>query len=376
MPLTRHPACAAAVLAIALLAIPASPSRAQPPEPVRVSRLGTEDNLPSARITALAVGPKSIWVGTDRGLAEIREEGVRVQPGPPGLPRPFVTALAFDPDTGEVWMGTTRGLAWLSAGRWTHFTRLNSGLANDFVHAVCIVEQTVWTATANGVSAYHMGTDQWQVWTVTGPWPEPTCMALAGWPGGTVVAGFGNRLYMYLPGTSAGWHPWPARPSGPSGHEALQGPVTCIGTTPGQLLAAQGVAWVGTFDGLVRIRRDGTVTRIPLPAPLDKAVITCVLCSDEAVAVGTDRGFAGYAEGRGWTTVVRDQAGWRAVEWPPSSQGQPVDERSAATWWDVYVTAIAAGWWTSLLVGTTDGLYSISAEDSVPTTWPAKDSQP
>jgi len=65
------------------------------------------DGLPSARATALARVGDAIWVGTERGLAVVRD-GIAQRTG--GVGAPAVTGLAVTGDS-LVWIGTTRGLA-------------------------------------------------------------------------------------------------------------------------------------------------------------------------------------------------------------------------------------------------------------------------
>lgn len=73
--------------------------------------LRAPDALPSARVNCLAHSADALYVGTLDGLA-IRQSGQwETFTRDEGLPSEVVQALAVDPATGDVWVGTSEGLA-------------------------------------------------------------------------------------------------------------------------------------------------------------------------------------------------------------------------------------------------------------------------
>lgn len=154
------------------------------------------DGLPSDRVLAVAVAGEDVWVGTDRGLTRLRAGRFESFGTDDGLPFPVVVGIDVDPITGDVWVATLGGLARWSAGRIDAFTQLNSGLANDVVYAVAVDGESVWAATAVGLSRYDTVTAVWEIFDVSNTlMHEPWCYGLtvaaekiyvAVWGGGVV----------------------------------------------------------------------------------------------------------------------------------------------------------------------------------------------
>ena len=88
-----------------------------------VRPLGVSEGLPSPRAIAVTSAPDgSVWVGTHRGLALVKDGIVRrVWREADGLPDAFIRALLLDPD-GALWVGTAGGLVRLQTGRLTVWT--------------------------------------------------------------------------------------------------------------------------------------------------------------------------------------------------------------------------------------------------------------
>jgi len=104
-----------------------------------------------------------VWAGTTRGLAVF--DGAAWRTFANGFPACEVAALDGDPATREMWAGTWgEGLFRVSAGRADRFDQMNSGLAGNLVFAVLVDGQHVWAATNAGVSRYDTVKDTWDLY--------------------------------------------------------------------------------------------------------------------------------------------------------------------------------------------------------------------
>ena len=108
----------------------------------------TKEGLPNDHVFSVKADQDYVWIGTEGGLARYdkKTRKIRSWTEKDGLPWRVVTAIDVDPKTGDVWLGLFGGgLARFSAGRFDHFTQLNSGLVNDVVyaskHVILVVEE-------------------------------------------------------------------------------------------------------------------------------------------------------------------------------------------------------------------------------------------
>jgi ligand-binding sensor domain-containing protein len=82
-----------------------------------------------------------------------------------GLPFKVVAGIDVDQKTGDIWLGMFGGgLSRFSAGRFDHFHQLNSGVVNDVVYGVVVLDDHVWAATTAGASRYNTVTGQWNIY--------------------------------------------------------------------------------------------------------------------------------------------------------------------------------------------------------------------
>ncbi|MDO8835677.1 MAG: two-component regulator propeller domain-containing protein [Vicinamibacterales bacterium] len=95
--------------------------------------------------------PDRLWVGTrDRGLAAVTPAGVTRFTTREGLPHDSVHALLLDPD-GTLWIGTRRGLAWMRDGR-LHAVTAAQGLHESHVYGIASDRQgRLWLSSGSGV---------------------------------------------------------------------------------------------------------------------------------------------------------------------------------------------------------------------------------
>jgi ligand-binding sensor domain-containing protein len=125
-----------------------------------------EDGLPNDHIFALEADGDRLWVGTENGLALFHDGKWRSWTEDDGLPWRVVSAIAVSATTGDVWLGLFGGgLARFSGGRFDHFNQFNSGLVNDVVYGVAVLDNTVWAATTAGLSALDTVTGEWEIFT-------------------------------------------------------------------------------------------------------------------------------------------------------------------------------------------------------------------
>jgi len=119
------------VLAVAILAFfPAAPAADNLPFPLleRFESFGIKDGFPTHKVhCVLPASDGKLWVGTWKGLM-VRENGAFKRIGvEEGLSHQMVVCLAEDPRSGDMWIGTMRGLNRYSAGRITVFTQTVAG---------------------------------------------------------------------------------------------------------------------------------------------------------------------------------------------------------------------------------------------------------
>jgi len=169
--------CAAlCTCALLLPGLAARPARAgeQPPVYPYWEEYHVADGLPSDKIMAVAADGPRLWIGTDHGAALLADGRFTVFHRQDGLAHEAVLSLAVDHETGDVWFGTGGGLSRYSAGRWTTFTQLDSGLPNDVVFGVAVEEQNPWVATTAGTGRYRVRDHGWDVYTpANSPQHEP-----------------------------------------------------------------------------------------------------------------------------------------------------------------------------------------------------------
>jgi ligand-binding sensor domain-containing protein len=125
-----------------------------------------KDGLPNDHIFALTADGDRLWVGTEDGLALYEKGRWRSWREKDGLPWRVVSAIAVSEKTGDVWVGLFGGgLARFSGGRFDHYNQFNSGLVNDVVYGVAVLDDTVWVATTAGMSALDTVTGEWEIYT-------------------------------------------------------------------------------------------------------------------------------------------------------------------------------------------------------------------
>ncbi len=121
---------------------------------------GTPDGLLSPQINAVAASTTGdVWAGTDAGIARIEPNGNLTSFGlPAGLNTGRVNTLDTDA-RGNLWVGSPSGLARFNPEtfEWQVFTTSNSPLADPLVKSIHVDAQTgdVWIGTGRGINRFE-----------------------------------------------------------------------------------------------------------------------------------------------------------------------------------------------------------------------------
>jgi len=155
-----------------------------------------EGGLPNDHIFSITAEGDTLWVGTEGGFAKYEGGEWRSWTEVDGLPWNVVTDIAVSEKTGDVWLALFGGgVARFSGGRFDHFHQLNSGLANDVVYGIDVLDDTVWIATTAGLSSYQTVTGQWRIFTEkNAPMEEIWCYSIDAADGKVYAAVWGGGI--------------------------------------------------------------------------------------------------------------------------------------------------------------------------------------
>ncbi len=291
-----------------------------------IETLGVKDGLPSERVTCLLVEGETLNVGTDRGMA-VRRDGTWTTYTPAdGLGHRYVTSLARDDRTGDLWVSTLRGLSRLSGATFHTFLQTNSGLMNDVVYHVVVRDGLVWAATGAGTSCYDPKADAWSVYDHENSiMHEPWCYAIALGPQRTWVGVWGGGIVELDHGTNH-WREY-RDPDGEMELDLLRddGPIHDVTSF---VAFDAGVLWQSTYFGLARY--DGRRWRSYLASDtgLPGDFINHVSCRGHTAWIASDQGF-GVFDGETCVSYRRNEAdGCDVITW---RDGKEVARKSLPT---------------------------------------------
>ncbi len=282
---------------------------AAPPEPKsaaifydRFETLTVRDGLPSNKVTTVLPDGEDLWVGTDLGLARRRDGEWRTWSELDGLGHRYVTSLALDPRTGDLWVSTLGGLSRLSGDAIRSYTQLSSGLMNDVVYQVVTDGELVWAATAAGTSVLDLTTGAWVLYDHENSiMHEPWCYALALGPSRTWIGVWGGGV-VELDRSTGRWREY-RDPDHEMEIDLLRddGPIHDVTAF---VAWDDGVLWQATYFGLSRYdgQRWRTFRKADTGLPGD--FINHVAARGQTAFLGTDEGF-GVLDGE---TAVTYQA--------------------------------------------------------------------
>lgn len=286
-----------------------------------VLKLTTADGLPSNKVTALGVDADgALWMGTDAGAVQVRADGsLRRFTLADGLADPFVYAVQGASD-GSVWFGTPRGATRLGRdgqARTVRFLSPRSGWPGDlmqprFADVVAVAEGpggAVWLSTPAGVRVFYADGRQRFLSLDDLGYGQVTAFAFA--PDGAVLMAV-NTLRT---DTGVGFGVLRLTPDRRL-ERALVLEQTAQEAISGSLfrdlaVGADGVIWVATEMGAIRLQPDGSYEIIGV-APQSGAALTFVQRvasgADGAIWFGTDRGIARLLPDGAWQ-VLQDGDG-------------------------------------------------------------------
>jgi ligand-binding sensor domain-containing protein/two-component sensor histidine kinase len=237
-----------------------------------------QQGLPQAWIYSIVQSHDGyLWLGTQTGL--VKFDGVRfttaydidgVSNG-----KLWVTHLIED-DEQALWIGTAQaGLVRLKAGTITRYTEAE-GLPSGKIQCLFKDPQgTVWVCTPNGLAELARG--KLRVLGRNDGLPNSDIRAACVAPDGALlVSAADSRLSTW---DGARFH-----------SRAL--PLPASTTVQAMLCAADGTVWIGTSNGLVRIRGGRTDRLTQTSGLADESVLTLSESRDGSVFAGTTNGFS------------------------------------------------------------------------------------
>jgi ligand-binding sensor domain-containing protein len=126
-------------------------------------RLDADDGLPSDNVLAITKAGADVWIGTDLGLARLRDEVLTTFSRANGLPSDSVLSLGYSPGRDQVWVGTLGGPAFIVPGEDTIRAVSRTGFPTSppAIFALAFDDTTVWVGTNDGPARF--GGASWSV---------------------------------------------------------------------------------------------------------------------------------------------------------------------------------------------------------------------
>lgn len=337
MDLRLRAASAAAVavfcLSSAIQAAPDPGGTADPNVPFPViesfQNFGKAEGMPSTKIHGvMRTSDGKLWVGTWNGLLTRDGEGPFRRIGTEdGLSHKMVLSMAEDPASGDLWVGTMRGLNRYSAGRITTYTQTSSGLPNNVVYGVDVAGDTVWAATAAGTGVMNLKTGVWRIfdhnntlmhepWCYTVKAAGPKMVYIGVWGAGILEHDVQKGTFKEYRDPDRDFH-YDLVPN--------DGPINDITSW---LAWEDGVLWQTTYFGVSRYDGKSWLTWVEDKSPLLSNFTQFVYSHHGVAYIGTDRGVS-VTDSKNWVnyTVGENGAGVVEIHRPD----QPVEKRGMKT---------------------------------------------
>ncbi len=310
--------------------IPAPMSNTDVPFPVveRFENFGKEAGIPANKVHAvLKTSDGRLWIGTWNGLCVREDNGKFKRYGPEeGLSHKMVLAMVEDPKNGDLWVGTMRGLNRFSAGRITAYTQTSSGLPNNVVYGVDVVDDVVWAATAAGTGALDLKTGSWKIYDHNNAqMHEPWCYSVKGGKDKIYIGVWGGGIIEHDPqrGTFKEYRD----PDGDFHFDLVpdDGPINDITAWLGW---EDGILWQCTYFGMSRY--DGTrwKTWVQDKTPLLSNFTQFVWPHHKVAWIGMDKGVS-VTDANYWVNYFLGEKGEGLME--IHRPGKPVEKRTMTT---------------------------------------------
>lgn len=116
----------------------------------------TNLDLPGRSILSLVSDNENLWIGTIRGLCYLSKGKITTYTSKDGLVNDAVYSLTKD-KKGNLWVGTSNGLSYFKDGKFTNYT-IKDGLLSNFIQS--IKEDSLgrlWVGTAKGLNLFQDG---------------------------------------------------------------------------------------------------------------------------------------------------------------------------------------------------------------------------
>lgn len=294
----------------------------------RFENFGKDQGIPANKVhTVLKTTDGKIWIGTWNGLCVREEDGKFRRYGPEdGLSHKMVLCMVEDPKTGDLWVGTMRGLNRVSGGRITTYTQTSSGLPNNVVYGVDIMDDTVWVATAAGTGSFSLKTANWKIYDHTNSlMHEPWCYSVKGAKDRIYIGVWGGGIVEHDPKLVSFKE---YRDPDKDFHYDLipdDGPINDITSWVGW---EDGVLWQCTYFGISRYEGRGWKTWVQDKSPLISNFAQFVWPHRRVAWIGTDKGVS-VTEGHYWVNYLVGDKGEGIVQ--IHRPGQPMKSRTMGT---------------------------------------------
>ncbi len=293
----------------------------------RFENFGAKDGLPTHKVhCVLRASDGKLWVGTYGG-ALFRDNGkFHLISTNDGLSHRMVMCMVEDKRTGDMWLGTMRGLNRYSAGRITTYTQTDSGLPNNVVYGLDIMDDTLWVATAAGLGALNLKTGSWSIYDQNNTvMHEPWVYSVTGAKDRVFVGVWGGGILEYEPASGIfKEHRDPDRDF----HFDLapdDGPVSDITSW---VAWEDGVLWQATYFGMSRYDGSRWRTWQETKSPLPSNFVNFIWPHGRVAWVGTDCGLS-TTDGNIWVNYRTDEHGDGIME--IARPGQPMETRKMTT---------------------------------------------
>jgi ligand-binding sensor domain-containing protein len=287
-----------------------------------------KDGLPAHKAHAvLKASDGRLWVGTYNGVVVREADGTFHRYGPEdGLSHKLVMCLVEDPETGDLWAGTMRGLNRLSGGKITSYLQTSSGLPNNVVYGVGIRDNTIWAATAAGIGALNLKTGSWKIYDHNNSiMHEPWCYSVACARDFIYIGVWGGGIVEHDPklGTFKEYRD----PDGDFQYILVpdSGPINDITSW---VAWEDGVLWQATYFGLARYDGARWRTWVAAKSPLASDFVNFVWPHRHVGWIGTDRGVS-VTDGEVWVNYLVGEQGEGLVE--IHRPNQPVEKKAMST---------------------------------------------
>jgi ligand-binding sensor domain-containing protein len=308
----------------------AQAANANTPLPIieRFENFGRAQGIPAEKVHAvLKTTDGQLWIGTWDGLCRREANGQFKRFGPEdGLSHKMVLSLVEDPKTGDLWVGTMRGLNKFSGGKITKYLQTDSGLPNNVVYGVDLVDDHVWVATAAGAGSLNLKTGLWKIYDQNNSvMHEPWCYSIKGAKDVIYIGVWGSGIIEHDP--KLGSFKEYRDPDGDFHLDLVpdDGPINDITSWIGW---NDGILWQCTYFGMSRYDGKSWKTWVQDKTPLPSNFTQFAWPVGRTCWIGHDRGVS-LTDGSNWINYLVGEQGDGRVE--IHRPGQPVEKRPMTT---------------------------------------------